>query len=71
MKVVVRKYPNGRRGYRCERTIGNNTVAHRFHLLDGQKVTEADILGAQDALNFKLRVQMRLLGGQVNPGEDG
>jgi len=71
MKVLVRKYPDGSRSYRCTRTIGDNTVAHLFALGDGQKLSEADILGARKDLEAKLMVQMRLPLGQVNPGQGG
>jgi len=69
MKVLVRKFPDGSRSYTCTRTIGDNKVAHKFALRDGQKLSEADILGARKALEAKLMVQMRLPLGQVNPGQ--
>jgi len=71
MKVLVRKYPDGSRSYLCTRTVGDNKVAHRFALREGQKLSEADIMGARKALSAKLLVQMRLPLGQVNPGEGG
>jgi len=71
MKVLVRKFPDGSRSYLCTRTVGDHKVAHYFVLRDGQKLSEADMLGARKGLEVELLRQMRVLAGQVNPGKEG
>jgi len=71
MKVLVKKHPDGVRSYLCTRTVGDNKVAFQFFLPGGRKLSEADVRAAREDLDVKLMRRMRMLTGQVNPGEEG
>jgi len=71
MKVLVRKFADGSRRYLCVRTVGDTKVAHQFALQSGQKLSEADIQAARKNLDAQLQNRLRMLPGQVNPGQGG